>query len=309
MPVCFPEQPILACIERPPMPFVVGVGRSGTTLLRLMLDAHPELVISPETPWLEKLIQQVEADATDIVGIKKILLAAPNWGDMKISEAQLDPLLARARGPDFIRGLYHLYAEVTPEKSQARVGDKTPTHALAMINIARILPEAHFIHIIRDGRDVAISHRDLWFGPGTDPEAAAHFWVGRIQDTRRQAQSLPHYLEVRYEELILEPELTLRRIGEFIQLPFDPRQLTYPVNAAQRLAELGDVQWPNRLITAEMRRGLFTLTRHPPNATRIGRWRQEMTGDEVRAFENVAGDLLAELGYPISDNRRMFNAV
>jgi hypothetical protein len=280
-----------------PLPFIVGVGRSGTTLLRLLLDAHPEIVVTPETHWLRGAVRMLLANPTDTAGVRREILSEPRWADMGISVQELDAILAshnHERPGDTLRKIYQHYGS---RHRAYRVGDQTPLHNLAMHDIARTLPEARFIHIIRDGRDVAVSYRELWFGPGRDIRAAAMLWMWRIREARQQAQFLPHYLEVRYETLVTEPEKVLRDIARFIDLPFDPIQLTAYLRAEERLGEFQDIVRNGRTVTAERLREIHKLTSTPPDPSRIGRWASLMDPTDLATFERIAGDMLTDLGY------------
>ena len=151
----------------PPAPFIVGVGRSGTTLLRLMLDAHPDLAIPTETHFIPALLQVVETTG-DREAALRLLAGAATWPNLGVEIAavaeafsRLDPFTPGGAA----RAVFGLYAEA---QGKPRWGDKTPPYRASMSEIARALPEARFIHIIRDGRDVALSYRGLWFGPGDD---------------------------------------------------------------------------------------------------------------------------------------------
>jgi hypothetical protein len=282
--------------DEPPFPFIVGVGRSGTTLLRLMIDAHPEMVVTHETHWLLSTIGALEA-GHDANVVHKHLLNQATWPDMGITDDELTDILA-AGDPlhpgETLRNIYRCYAD---RHSVSRVGDKTPAHGSAMVEIERLLPEAHFIHIIRDGRDVAVSYRGLRFGPGNDAGDAAIFWKSHLTEIRRQGAKVRKYMEVRYESLIEDPETTLRQIGEFIGLPFNRRQLDSHMFAASRLSELKTVSRNGRTLAAEQRQEIHKLTLQKPDKSRVGRWRTAMAHSEIEAFDNAAGDLLAELGY------------
>src|SRR5207247_1437374 len=113
---------------------------------------------------------------------------------------------------------------------------KTPGYATKIRRINRILPEARFVHVIRDGRDVALSLRDRDAGLST--EQVARRWRHRINRTRRAANHVPEYFEVRYEDLVAEPEATLRHICERIELEWSPRMLDYHQRASKRLEEM-----------------------------------------------------------------------
>lgn len=293
-----PPAPINADTTRAPFPIVVGVSRSGTTLLRMLLDSHPQLAITPETHWLKDVMRQLATQPRDIAALKSVIVHEPHWGDMAFSGTELDAILTAhdANHPaDTIRAIYRTYLNRFAGKT--RVGDKTPVHLGRMCAIARLLPEAHFIHLIRDGRDVALSYRNVWFGPGKDPATAAAHWMWRIRDARQQAQFLPHYLEVRYEDLVADPEKVLRTIGDFIGLPFDPAQLKAHERAGERLRELTDLVHDTHVVSAEQRREIRNRTTSPPDKSRAERWRTEMSAEDLRQFESVAGTMLADLGY------------
>lgn len=295
-----PPEPVEPDTTRAPIPFVVGVGRSGTTLLRLMLDSHPDLAMTPETHWLGSAISTLRQDASDRDALRNTLISNDIWADMGIEDAQLDAILEGhdPRSPfDTLRAIYRTYANA---HEATRVGDKTPVHGLAMTKIVGALPEARFIHVIRDGRDVAVSHRGLWFGPGDDVRDAAVFWLWRIREMRQQFQFVPYGLEVRYEDLVIDPESELRRIDEFIDLPFSPEHMTYPSRAADRLSEIRGRNAKSGFVSGMRRRSIHRRTEELPDPSRIGRWRTEMSPADVMAFESIAGTMLVDLGYELS---------
>jgi hypothetical protein len=168
-----------------------------------------------------------------------------------------------------------------------------------MDSIQCALPEARCIHVIRDGRDVALSQRGLWFGPGDNAEAAAEFWLSRIQLARRQAPLLEHYLEIRFEQLIHNPIDALVNICEFLEIPFSEKMLTYYVNAQKRLDEFEDHYYADRslLIKREALLSLFKLAKNSPDSSRVFCWKKEMSEADQRSYERIAGQLLKDLGY------------
>ena len=180
--------------------------------------------------------------------------------------------------------------------AKPRHGDKTPA-TCGMVVIQSVLPEARFVHIIRDGRDVALSLGATWWGPKTLPERA-EWWAGQVQSARDQSGLLAYYLEIRYEDLLSDTEATLRKICAFVDLPWNAAILDYHHRAEERLAELSDRHFADgTVVTGEQRRGLHTLTKKPPDRERSGRWKKEMAQEDVRAFEANAGELLTQLGY------------
>ncbi len=289
-----------------PAPFVVGVGRSGTTLLRLMLDAHSELAVPPETHFFGSLraaagklrfgpAEAVEAIADD---------EHRRWNDFGMARDELRgcfEAIPRFNLADALRTFYELYAE---KQGKARWGDKTPDYLKRMRQIKGVLPEARFIHVIRDGRDVTLStnkritergHRDPM-----SPARAAKRWQRKILRARADGPELGEYLEVRYEDLITDTEATLRRVCEFAQLEFEPGMLSYHETAALRLSEMAGAM-PARDGRPERDAGerlkAHALATKPPTQERIEVWREDMSAEDLAEFEAVAGELLSELGY------------
>jgi hypothetical protein len=289
-----------------PAPFVVGVGRSGTTLLRMMLDSHPQLAIPPETHFVPRLIGAAEAWRVTPERLLDVVVNDPHrrWGDFGISEQEfLERLreIPRVNQADPVRAFYRLYAE---KAGKRRWGDKTPGYLTRMRRIKRTLPEARFVHVIRDGRDVALSwNRRLAQREGKEPvpiERLAQRWRRQISGAREDASAIGDYLEIHYEHLVLETESTLRRVAEFIELEWDPVMLSYHQRAPERLQEMArDMPEadgrPAR--PGEERLRAHALTAEPPQRERVYTWREQMPEADREAFERVAGDLLAQLGY------------
>jgi len=167
--------------------------------------------------------------------------------------------------------------------------------------ISKALPEARFVHVIRVGRDVALSRAKRATEPAT-PERAAATWTKRIGKAREAAERLDHYLEVRYEDLVTNTEATLRRVCELIELPFDEAMLRYHERASERLEEISrdlPARGEKAARAGAERASAHALAKQPPDAGRIAAWRRQMPDADRAAYEAVAGDLLAELGYEV----------
>jgi hypothetical protein len=287
-----------AVAMHPPMPVIVGVPRSGTTLLRMMLDAHSALAIPPETGFLPQL---AALDAVPDGGRAacETITGAETWPDFHLEASAFAKAIERlspCTAAEVARAFYRIYAL---RFGKSRWGDKTPTYGMEIDRIAALLPEAHVLHVIRDGRDVMVSVRGLWFRPGDTVEACAEDWARRLDRTRSLGRRLSHYLEVRYETLVAAPDATLRTICSFLDLTFEPALLRYHERAGSRLAEHEARHAPDgRLVISKAaRRHNQRFVTEPPRANRIGRWRLEATAEEVGRFEAVAGEWLDRLGY------------
>ena len=283
----------------PPMPIIVGVARSGTTLLRLMLDAHREISIPPETGFIPPIARLKSAGAALREEVFRTITRATTWEDSTLSTEALWEALSMIEpfsAADAIRAFYRLYAT---QHGKPRWGDKTPLYCLHLDTIQTFLPEARVLHIIRDGRDVALSVRGLWFTPGHDMESIARDWCVRIETARRLSRHCRYYLEVRYEDLVRNPHQMLLRICEFLALSYDPLMEQYFTQARQRLDEVNTRYKPDGsvLISKEERLFIHRFTSRPPEPERVFRWKSEMTTEERNAFVGVARPLLEALGY------------
>ena len=286
----------------PPMPFVVGVNRSGTTLLRMMLDAHPELAIPPETHFVPDVIGLCEAGGgTDVRTLVAAMTAVREWDDFGLEADELAEALA---GPAGARGRARRCAASTasaPREPASRGwGRRRPAYGRSMTAIARALPEARFVHVIRDGRDVApldprpqprrapvrahrrplgAPHRGR---PRAGRRARAHLPRGPLRGAGHRTRAGP------------APDLRARRAA------VEPADARLHRGAARRLEEMNrslPARGDRADLSAERRIELHERVTRPPDPGRIDRWRTEMSAEQRREFEDVAGDLLAELGY------------
>jgi hypothetical protein len=291
------------------MPIIVGAPRSGTTLLRLMVDAHPAVAIPPETHFLPacaELARTPEATAEQLIAcITRSPEAMPTWIDFGLADSALAACVRALPSPwsvqNGVRAFYRLYAEL---HGKARAGDKTPGYVAHIPRIAELLPEARFIHLIRDGRGAMASLREMWFAPSRDVADLARFWRDLVTAGRTAASEGYPVLEVRYEALLETPDIELRRVCAFVDLDFDESMLRYHERAADRLAEHQGRVLPSGevFLTQEQRLAQQALVREPLQLARKESWRRTLSASDIADFQVVAADLLTELGYPLIDS-------
>lgn len=266
-----------------------------------MLDAHPDLAIPPETGFLSLCDQwsnSAEISARQFLDmIANFPPHAPTWPDFGLEKNFLLEKLNSSGSFDIASGVREFYRCYARRFGKSRFGDKTPGYCFHVSSIHKLLPEVRFIHLIRDGRDVALSWRKTWFAPGQSMRCLADAWRRHVEAVRKESDA--PVLEVRYEKLITDPEPVLQAVCSFIELPFDKRMLDYHRRAASRLAEHRDRGGRDGvvLVTHEQRLAQQALTSSPPSANRVTAWRSEMTPDELVEFEEEAGQLLDALGY------------
>jgi Sulfotransferase family len=275
---------------RAPAPFIVGVSRSGTTSLRLALGAHPQLAIPPETHFVPELVETCQTGGVGAEEVVRLLAEEPHWPLFGLAPAAVRarlPTSGRVKPRAALRAFYGAYAEA---RGRPRWGDETPGYLHGMRQIAAALPEARFVHVIRDVRDVALSMIEAGQIRADAVDSAAGHWARQVGRARVDAARVDHCLEILYEDLAPEAEPTLRRVAEFLELPWDPA-------LAEALRSGRNGSPPAAARPAAGARPALT---EPP-----GRWRSEMSRDDRATCEAVAGDLLSELGYEIGARPRL----
>ena len=289
-------------VPRAPFPVVVGCPRSRTSLLAVMLDSHPALAIPPETAFIAQVAslqgprEVVRERFLEIVTTDRITVS--NWTDFGLDRDVLKERLEAIEPFTVAAGLRAFYALYAEGEGKPRCGEKTPGYVFLMPQIAALLPEARFIHVIRDPGDTALSWRKTWFSPGKDFRRLGEGWRKHVEAGRRASELLPGYVEVRFEDLVRQPERELKRLCEYLGLSWDAVMLEYQTRGAARLQRLqGRQHAKGPMIPREERTRIHANLTRTPDADRLDVWRREMTAEERRELEAAAGPLVSELGY------------
>lgn len=182
--------------------FVIGSPRSGTTLLRLILDSHPRISCGEETHFLR--------DLEAIVGKDWPLVATygfdrPWWFERIASF------------------YWEFQAEVLASTGKVRWAEKDPTYTLLLDFIDQLFPDAVYIHLLRDGHDVVASFRDRW-GYRSAARAARTEWARYVDAARSFGETLApgRFMQLRYEDLVADPEVEARRVFDFLEEQWEP---------------------------------------------------------------------------------------
>lgn len=280
--------------------FVVGCPRSGTTLLyHMILSAGNFAIYRGESNVFNLLFPRFGGLRRE--GDRKALLDV--WFKSNLFRVSgVDPVEFRAKilkecrnGGDFLR---ILMCEIAERQGVTRWADCTPEHLLYMDAIKREIPDALFVQIIRDGRDVALSYaKQGWSHPlpwDRDKKVAVAglYWEWLVRKGQELGKRLGHdYMEVRFEDLVEQPQATLSSIGSFIDHELDYERI--------RRAGIGSVSEPNSSFRGDAD-GIFNP---------VARWKTKMSPKEIADFEYLVGDFLAKLGYdrlPRSGRRLRF---
>ncbi|RMF40577.1 MAG: sulfotransferase [Anaerolineae bacterium] len=274
--------------------FIVGVHRSGTTLLRFMLSSHPRLYIPPESDFIPRFFRKAPQGELRLAQVRRYLEIiftryrfVEEWQGEPPDPQDFYHQMESRTPAGFLDRLYGLYAA---QNDAARWGDKTPIYASYVPVLHAIFPQAQFIHIIRDPFDASISLLDKYAQREfhIDVYYAARNWVRRIQAVRAAAEALPpeQYLEIRYETLVQEPQATLEAVCRFLGEEFHPQMLAQHRLAQERVAPDSH---------------FFANVRKPVNTSSLGRGRRDLSAADKRLIQHVAGGLMDELGYRRED--------
>jgi hypothetical protein len=269
--------------------FIVGNDRSGTTMLRLILDRGPDAAVPPESMFLTDF-----APAFDAGGPRDAQAAArlmqQVWEHPKVRLWELGP--APPAVPDGLSGedAYRFivaapFEAYAARHGKSRWGDKTPHYVNHVDHLLRLWPGARFVVLVRDGRDVALSLRRMPFGPN-NAWAAAQWWARGIRAGARAQRAHPDaVLTIRYEDLAQRPAEEVRRVCSFLGLSYSDDMLA-----------LEHVD-PARIVPDQA--AWFPTLFDGINTSAVGRWRREMGARDRRIFAELAGAELEQLGYEV----------
>ncbi len=271
-----------------PYVFIVGCPRSGTTLLQRMVNAHPQIAITPESHWIPRLFEKRRGLTPEGMVTPELiphLLENPRFTRLQVSGEELEALLGSgqpASYSSFVTAILDLYGK---SHGKTLVGDKTPGYVRRIKTLHLLWPTARFVHLIRDGRDVFLStmHRALKNPkPGVfdtweeDPATTvALWWELNVRSGRQAGDSLGPklYYEICYESLVSNPKEECTALCAFLGLPYDEAMLRF-------------------------HEGQTTPRAARPVTPGLRDWRSQMPAGDVERFEAAAGELLDELGYP-----------
>jgi hypothetical protein len=268
--------------------FIIGAGRSGTTLLRLILAGHSRLHIPPETWFIRPMVKELPLteplDAAQVERSVDLIVQGYRWPDMGMSADELRRKAVTLECPTLVEIIGIVYQHHLTVAGKQRFGDKTPVYIEIIPQIATLYPGAKFIHLIRDGRDVAISNIDL--GWHRYYERANFDWTRAMAKRREYLQSpyAKFILDIRYENLITELEATIREVCRFLGEDFELTML--------------DFQHRTTLVPARERH-IHDKLSQPISRDAIEVWRRKLNMAECFAVEACLHNDLRQLGYEL----------
>jgi hypothetical protein len=275
-----------------PFLFVVGCTRSGTTLLQRMLNNHPQLAVVNDSHFAIQIVRRLKGNIDPLLTPELVerVRTYPRFPRLGLSDETV--YQAASRSGTYSEFVGALYSEHGRLNGKQLAGEKSPGFVRHLRRLHALFPWAKTIHIIRDGRDVALSMLE-WTRQGKGPGASfelwqeepiavcALWWLKKVKAGLQDGRSMDpiKYREVRYEDLVANPEDVLRKLADFLNLPYTQEMLDYHVGKTRNEPEL------------------TTKQRWLPVTPGLRDWRTRMNERELELFEALAGDLLWDLGY------------
>lgn len=274
--------------------FIVGCGRSGTTLLRMMLNTHPDLVIPQESHFVYQLARRRASgswsgdleDPREWEHFLSFLREHRYWAHWKLSFAELRERLEELPVRTHRLVFRTIFEQLVGGRSSLRWGDKTPMHVQYLLLLEQLFPDAQFVHVIRDGRDVAMSLMSRRWGP-RHMSLAGYYWKwltlsgavsGAILGPKR-------YRELRFEDLLTNPEAELQSLCAWLGLEYLPELLDFhATEAASDYAKGGPVA---------------LRLKEPLDSSHTCLWKSNMSPRHQRSLVKQAGAALRYFGYPV----------
>lgn len=278
---------------------MIGNPRSGTSLFRLMLHLHSQICIPPESHfflWLEEKYSSWNIDRLD--DYLNDLNESTKFETWDINSHDLHAFICHHDPKNYgeLNCIIYLFYAVKNNMQPLFWGDKNKLWKEKLETVASYYPEARFIHIIRDGRDVVCSFRELAkkniesrYTPNVplDIEHLSRRWNMNIKRIMAFQEKIPasQFLVIRYEDLLSHTEREMRKAFEFLGVPFESDVLDYYLVEDPSLIEPKEfLQWKQKL-------------REPIDHSNMGKYKTKLTLHEIQYFNRINSDLLEAFNY------------
>ncbi len=262
--------------------FIVGVPRSGTTLIAVILNNHSQIhvgkiALGQSFLKLQRRIMEsygLNGDVRSRTAAERLLYAVKSeelvWQFCESVSDKVDEGLRSL--------LAHACEDMVSRHGKKIWGNKSPFMLTQFDQIDHLMPGVRFIHVIRDGRAVALSRQDR---RGLDPRLSIHDWKQMILQGRIDGEILGpnHYLELKYEDLLENPVGVISQVCAFLEVEYEERMLD--------LSQSGVTDKDNSYVRPKL------------DKKKINTWQEKLPSQKIKALEMIAGDLLQALGYEL----------
>lgn len=282
-------------IYKLPIFFILGRHRSGTTLLRTLLDAHPNINIPLETPFIFILYPKYKNikywDKNQLMLLYKDLSTYINFDYLQINKENFLSQLLAAEGENsfqnIVKLIYSNYTSVYKKTEITLLGDKNPLYAIYPDKIFEIFPKAKFIFLTRDYRDQIISIKKIDF-EAHNPALLAYKWRLAVKRTLKLSKKHPEqFFYIRYEDLVGNPEMYFTKICDFLCIAYSPEVLNF-YKQKEKVIELYS--------EADIEKYHSSLYK-PIKTDKTGIWETQLTKNQIKIADAVVGKYAGYMGY------------
>lgn len=282
----------------PPI-FIVGANRSGTTLLRLILNAHSRIAVPDELIYFDSYLAGIPVERWRNPGLSSEAYEAfvdrflsKNCRPLdELDRGQLKKEILAGR-PDFKRPYRCALEAWARHYGKERWGEKTPGNLFYADVILDMFPEARFLYVVRDPRAGVASMQEVSFFPD---DVIFNALSRRKHDTEGRALLERHVPSaqrrtVQYEDLVRDPEASTRSMCHFLDEPFEPQMLRFHEKA-------------DRYMKEKAKQSYNAAATRPITDDRIDAWKDQLTLDQVATVEHVCADIMRGFGYAPTGGR------
>jgi len=282
-------------VEKLPIFFILGRPRSGTTLMRTLFDAHPNVATPVECAFIINMKQKygkiTQWTKEDLEGFYEDVQKHIKFDTWNIDLDRLKKDLLECEGPNTFQNVckvvYFDYISLFPKEEILWIGDKNPVYATYTPELLQLFPDAKFIHLIRDPRDNIISLKNVDFeGPFT--ALLAYRWQHSARKLFHIKKKYPaQFYTIRYEDLVSAPEKYYREMCDFLSIPYNDSVFDFYKKQDEAMKKF------NVDKIMKYHKSLFS----PINTSKVNLWKTQLPDKDIRITEFVSGRWIREYGY------------
>lgn len=272
--------------------FIIGAKRSGTTLLRLMLNNHSNLSIPPESHFFIDLLNKFNIcegiHSEEFNKAISIIQRHPRFVSWNITQHDFLILKKEIKFPISLADLIYKIFRLQIKNDSVYIGEKTPEYVDIIPQLKQLYPQGKFIVIYRDGRDVSLSLKNRGWN-GWTVYQRAFYWRNSVRNIHSNLNGNENSIVVNYEDLIINPQEKLSLIcNHLYEIEYQNEMLEYSENYQANITE------------KEKNAGLHAKLARKPKKSDLSKWKKDSSYFEIWAFECLAFRELQECGYELA---------
>ena len=279
-----------------PLFFIIGRPRTGTTLLRLLVEAHPNVIIPPESPIILSLYKKYQHKEfwteQDLEALLRDVQKQQYFNAWLIKEEKLRSEIMKCKGEctffDIIKKIYLTYPSMFSKEDIKLIGDKNPVYALYIKRMHQLYPDSKFIYISRDYRDNYLSLIRVNFEIPLVPLVVFRWKFAYLQFKKLWKRNPDTFYFLRYEDLASNPEEEIKKVYAFLGIEYKQEVFDFYKKEKEMKEAYG-----NSRELLDIHRSLL----NPVNTSRINTWKEKMSDKQIRMADLVAGRTAEECGY------------